>query len=94
MRLKRRRYNLRLFRAWQEGILLDFKNGSGLVLDGSPIVAELDTVEAFMDSGGVVELEDDWGRPISTLRLESVGVPEPGYVEEEIAQPPDRSGVE
>lgn len=76
MRLPSRVYYRSVFLHWWDGTLFEFVRGSGVVLDGSEIARELDTVEEFMDRGGTVYLKSDDGVVVSKLRAEG-----DGYVE-------------
>ena len=76
--------NRRLFMAWQEGVILEFAKGKGICLDGSTLVKDFEAAEAAMDRGETIYFVDETGREVSSMALETEGLPEPGYVEKEL----------
>lgn len=74
----------RLFMAWQEGVILEFAKGKGICLDGSTLVKDFEAAEAAMDRGETIYLTDEAGKEVTSMALETVDLPEPGYVEKEL----------
>lgn len=71
--------NRAAFMAWTEGILLDFKKGKGLVLDGTKFSKQCEAAEDAMDRGDTIYLTDAKGRRIT--KMYDAG---DGYLEEEL----------
>jgi len=59
--------NREYFMAWTEGILLDFKKGKGIVLDGSEFSKRCEDAEKAMERGETIYLTDGSGRRITKM---------------------------
>lgn len=71
--------NREYFIAWTEGILLDFKRGKGIVLDGSEFSNKCEEAEKAMEAGETIFLTDRSGKRIT--KMFDAG---DGYMEEEL----------
>lgn len=71
--------NREYFIAWTEGILLDFKRGKGIVLDGSEFAKRCEAAEKAMEGGATIFLTDAHGKKIT--KMFDAG---DGYTEEEL----------
>jgi hypothetical protein len=71
--------NRAYFIAWTEGILLDFKRGKGIVLDGSEFSKQCEAAEKAMEAGETIFLTDANGKRIT--KMYDAG---DGYTEEEL----------
>jgi hypothetical protein len=67
------------FMAWVEGILLDFKKGKGIVLDGTEFAKRCEEAEKAMERGETIYLTDRSGKRIT--KMYDAG---DGYLEEEL----------
>jgi len=71
--------NRKYFIAWTEGVLLDFKRGKGIVLDGSEFSKRCEAAEKALEGGATIFLTDGSGKRIT--KMFDAG---DGYVEEEL----------
>lgn len=71
--------NREAFMAWVDGILLSFKKGKGIVLDGTEFAKRCEAAEAAMERGEIIYLTDARGKRIT--KMYDAG---DGYMEEEL----------